>query len=143
MNKLTKTQIQEKISECLEPRKEVRFTYLFGSRVEGVSGPESDLDLAVYLDKEDISQTNPLYETRLSLEIEEAIGNILEVDILELNRASLILKYQVTSKGKLVFARNEEEARDFEALIRKKYFDFYPKRREYNEQRLKRYGVSE
>ena len=78
MNKLTETRIQEKICGCLEPRSKVQFAYLFGSQVEGVSGPVSDLDLAVYLDKGDISQPNPLYETRLSLEIEEAIGNILE-----------------------------------------------------------------
>lgn len=47
------------------------------------------------------------------------IWNISEVDIIELNRASLLLKYQVTNKRKLVFSRNEEKARDFDALIRK------------------------
>ena len=142
MKKNSQAQIEESICELLGEREEVRFAYLFGSRVEGVSRPSSDLDLAVYLDEDHLSKRDPLYETRLSLEIEKAIAEMFEVDIVVFNHSSLVLKYQVTKKGKLVHYKDEAEARDFEALIRKKYFDFYPMRKEYNEERLNRYGVS-
>ena len=142
MKKLTKENVQEKVREVLVSRAEVRFAYLFGSRVEEVSRPESDLDLAIYLDKERIQKLDPLFETRLALEIEKAIDETFEVDVLVLNRAPLTLKYQATDKGELIYYRDEAEARDYEALIRKKYFDFSPMRKEYNEERSKRYGVS-
>lgn len=142
MKSLSKKQIRENLSSYLDTRKEVQFAYIFGSSAEGVSGPESDLDLAVYLDEDSNSNLDPLFETRLSLEIEEAVDDSFEVDVLVLNRASLVLKYQATNKGELVYYRDEGEARDYEALIRKKYFDFRPMRKEYNDQRLKRYGVS-
>lgn len=142
MKKLVKENIQENVREVLDYREEVRFAYLFGSRIEGVSRPESDLDLAMYLDKDSTQKLDPLFETRLALEIEEAIDETFEVDILVLNQASLTLKYQATDKGGLIYYRTEAEARDYEALIRKKYFDFSPMRKEYNEERSKRYGVS-
>lgn len=133
---------REKIREVLVYREEVRFAYLFGSRIEGVSRPESDLDLAIYLDKERIQKMDPLFETRLALEIEKVVYEAFEMDILVLNRASLTLKYQATDKGELIYYRDEAEARDYEALVRKKYIDFSPMRKEYNEERRKRYGVS-
>ena len=142
MKKLSEVQIRNNIFECLEAREEINFAYLFGSMAEGVSGRESDLDLALYIDEDSLSNLNPLYETRLALEIEEIIDETHEVDILILNSASLAMKYQVTNKGELVYYKNEGKARDFEALVRKKYFDFYPMRKEYNEERSKRYGVS-
>lgn len=142
MKRFSKARIRDNVSKCLDTRKEIQFAYIFGSLAEGVPGPESDLDLGIYLDKSSISDPDPLYETKLSLEIEKAINENFEVDILILNRASLVLKYQVTNKGELIYYKDEAEARDYEALIRKKYFDFYPMRKEYNEQRLKRYGVS-
>lgn len=52
----------------MDYREEVRFAYLFGSRIEGVSRSESDLDLAIYLDKVNIQKLDPLFETRLALE---------------------------------------------------------------------------
>jgi predicted nucleotidyltransferase len=142
MEKLVKEKNREKIREVLVYREEVRFAYLFGSRIEGVSRPESDLDLAIYLDKERIQKMDPLFETRLALEIEKVVYEAFEMDILVLNRASLTLKYQATDKGELIYYRDEAEARDYEALVRKKYIDFSPMRKEYNEERRKRYGVS-
>lgn len=142
MKEFAKEIIQEKIREALGSREEVRFAYLFGSRIEGVSRPESDLDLAIYLDKENTQKLDPLFETRLALEIEKDIDEAFELDTLVLNQASLTLKYQVTTKGELIYYRDEAEARDYEALIRKKYIDFSPMRKEYNEERRKKYGVS-
>lgn len=134
-------QIRNIICGCLERREEIQFAYIFGSLAEGVSGPESDLDLGLFLDEASSENLHPLFETRLALEIEKRIDEAFEVDLVVLNRASLLLKYQATNKGDLVYYTDEEMARDYEALIRKKYFDFSPMRQEYNEERLKRYGV--
>ncbi len=141
MNESIKEKVKKEIREILADYQEVRFAYLFGSWPEGISGPDSDLDIAFFLDEDSIQNLDPLFETRLALEIEEAIFASLEVDVLVLNRVSLVMKYQVTNKGELFYYRDEGEARDYEALIRKKYFDFYPMRKEYNEERSKRYGV--
>lgn len=142
MNQMLNRQISEKISDVLGQRSEVRFAYLFGSRIEGVSGDESDLDLGLYLDEKVASDLESLYETQLSLEIEESLRGSLEIDPVILNHRSLPFKYQVVRKGELIYFKDEAEARDFEAFTIKKYLDFYPMRKEYNDERLKKYGVS-
>jgi predicted nucleotidyltransferase len=71
--------------------------YVFGSQVQGTSGPESDLDLSVlapgYIDP------NVLWS--LSNEIANLVNG--DVDLLDLRAASTVMQYQVLSTGKTLW----------------------------------------
>ncbi len=99
---------------------EIKFAYLFGSQSRGDATENSDIDIAVYFKKD--------YEN-----LEEALirGNIIEygkeffkkdVDVVSLNNASLLLKYQVIKDGIVIL--DDEERGEFESLSLRMYFDF-------------------
>ncbi len=93
--------------------------YLFGSQSTGKAKPKSDLDLAVLLQpgRED---DFPVLELAVSLE--KALG--LRVDLVILNRAGELLKYQVRRYGRLLYDRDPRLRKQFEIWGRKSYEDF-------------------
>ena len=100
-------------------RKDVLFSYLFGSFAYGRTTPLSDVDVAVYVDGEDFA------EKRL-----EILGNLVEilktddVDLVILNRAPLPLRMRVLQK-KVLLVDNDPFARhDFESATIRSYLDF-------------------
>ena len=113
--------IQKRISDILENRKEITFAYLHGSFLSDVF---RDIDIAIYLndankrDKKDILK----YEITLERMLEDEIG--LPVDVRVLNNAPLFFQFEVISKGKLLFSKNENLRCDFESLIIVKHHDF-------------------
>ncbi len=100
--------------------------YLFGSQSTGKAKPGSDLDLAILLlpGKED---DFPLLELAVSLE--KALG--LRVDLVILNRAGELLKYQVRRHGRLLYDRDPLLRKQFEVRGRKSFEDFLYLHRRY------------
>ncbi len=70
--------------------------YVFGSQVQGTSGPESDLDVSVLAPG--LIDPNVLWS--LSNEIASLVNSA--VDLLDLRAASTVMQYQVLSTGKTV-----------------------------------------
>jgi len=104
---------------------QIVLAYLFGSQARGEAHPDSDLDLGILL-----AESIPEREyTEQRLEI---IGDLMqllrsnEVDILILNEAPLVMRYQVISRGKLLFYRDRQAAIDFRVRALNAYFDFKP-----------------
>jgi uncharacterized protein len=67
--------------------------YAFGSRIQGIARPESDLDIAVLLE----GYAAPLLLWTLSSKLAEKIG--CEVDLLDFRAASTVMQYQILSTG--------------------------------------------
>jgi uncharacterized protein len=90
---------------------EVRRVYLFGSRSAGNEGPGSDLDIAVVL-------SGPADPVRL-WEASESIASRLDVDVdlIDLLAADTVLKYQIVSNGRRLFAVDPLEAERYEIFI--------------------------
>ena len=93
--------------------------YLFGSHSTGKAKPESDLDLAILL-QPDQEDDFPVLELAVSLE--KALGRT--VDLVILNRAGELLKYQVRRHGRLLYDRDPRLRKQFEVRGRKSFEDF-------------------
>ena len=114
----------------------VLFCYLFGSFAYQNFNSKSDVDIAVFLDKE---KNEDFFKTRLEL-----IANLSrllkrEADVVILNNAkSILFKYAILREGKLVFAKDAERMVDFEMKVLRDYYDFLPFSKEYNKAYIER-----
>ena len=84
--------------------------YAFGSRTQGVAGPQSDLDLAVLV----AGYANPLALWSLSGDLADLAG--CPVDLLDLRAASTVMQYQVITTSQRWWARDAQAAL-YEAVI--------------------------
>lgn len=88
--------------------------YLFGSYASGKVRDDSDLDLA-FLTQEKIDD----YQRFLTAQNLASRLNI-EVDLIDLSKASTVFKVQII-QGKLLYAKNKQQKQEFELLVLKKY----------------------
>jgi predicted nucleotidyltransferase len=78
---------------------------LFGSRAEGTDTADSDLDLAVLLPRP--ADPVPLWEAG------EAVARRLgvDVDLVDLRRASTVMQFQIITTGRRLFVQGDEADR--------------------------------
>jgi predicted nucleotidyltransferase len=99
-----------------DPR--VLAVYGFGSRARGEAGPRSDVDVAVLLERRlDLRE-----ELRLRAEVVDELRRD-DVDLVVLNQAPPLLRYEVVAAGRRLFARDEETADLFEERAARECFD--------------------
>jgi len=114
-----------KLAAYFASQPSVALAYVFGSQVRGKAGPLSDLDVAVLL----AGEPTPAECTDRRLDF---IGDLMrllqtnDVDVVVLNVAPLALRYAVLRSGRLVFARQQQEAIEFRVQTASRYFDFRP-----------------
>lgn len=106
-----------------DPR--VSWLSLFGSGGRGTDGTESDVDLAVWLDvpRDDIGEVLLELRDRLS----RAIGR--DLDLVDLNRAPILLRHQIQRDGRLLHERDHEARLAYESRTLQEAIDFEPIRR--------------
>ncbi|GAI87212.1 unnamed protein product [marine sediment metagenome] len=125
-----------KIDKEIFQKFNVKLAYLFGSQAKGNSAGESDYDIAV-LFRQKPKEPLALKEiTSLSCELNKFIPG--KLDVVSLNDAPLLLKYEVVAHGKPIFCENESERIEFEVLAIKEYIDEEPIRNLYNRALYKR-----
>lgn len=95
--------------------------YLHGSYARGSAGPLSDIDLAVWLEREGARERDA--ELKVSEALEDATCRD-DLDIVILNRAGPMIRERVLREGRLIFARNEADVVAFQELALKEAFDF-------------------
>jgi predicted nucleotidyltransferase len=89
----------------------VRRVYLFGSRAVGEEWPDSDLDLAVVLD-------GPADPVSLWMAGEDIASRLdVDVDLIDLLTANTVLKHQIVTTGKRLFAADPMDAERYEIFI--------------------------
>lgn len=81
---MEREQIRQTLTRYFANRPDVRMAFLFGSVERGVASTESDVDVAVYLEKEGVEGT-------LWTDIERLVG--YEVDLVVLNRAPALIAW--------------------------------------------------
>jgi uncharacterized protein len=108
-----------KIRECCHREEAINAAYLFGSVVTGRMRATSDVDVAVLVESER-ELDFPFLAFAASLERECQ----RPVDLVLLNRAGELLKFQVRRHGRLIFERDPGKRRAFEIIGRKTYEDF-------------------
>lgn len=103
-------------------RYEVAFAYLFGSANSGHFRPQSDIDIAARF-KAGHSSHDLL---RLSALLELALKKLLrrKVDLVILNLAPPLLRYEVVKNGAVLFSCDEEQRALFQIRAYRDYDDF-------------------
>lgn len=92
--------------------------YLFGSYIDGTNHEKSDLDIAVLM-KEDMGLWR---EMELAAEISNRLG-FEDIDLLNLNKASLRMQFMIVSTGQLIYEINPDLTSDFLERILIHYHD--------------------
>ncbi len=112
------SEMLDKIRDLLARTPEVEFAYLFGSHARGDVGALSDIDIAVHV-RADVSPFG--FRLRLMESFARDLG-AERFDLVTLNDASIVLKYEVIRVGKVI--KEEKEARvAFEAKVLGEYLD--------------------
>ncbi|MCL4474993.1 MAG: nucleotidyltransferase domain-containing protein [Nitrospirae bacterium] len=106
----------------------VKVAYLFGSEAKGESGPLSDIDVAVFIDKR--VDKSGRFDTRLRLSNELSAIMGKRVDLVVLNDMPVQLSFEVIKYGELLYCSDKAAKIDIETEILSKYLDrrYYDKR---------------
>jgi uncharacterized protein len=110
---------------ALEARSEVREAYLFGSQARGDQRPNSDVDVAVYVDPPALQAPGFGYEAELGAALQSALGRN-DVDIVVLNVAPPLLYYRVLKDGVRLLSRVPSETTSREGYALSRYYDYIP-----------------
>lgn len=124
------------LSECKE-QSGIIGAYLFGSQVTGEKSNKSDIDIALLLDEEN-KKSFPYLDFKVKLE--RKLNN--NVDLIILNNAGEVLKYQVRRFGKLIYETDSLVRKKWELSSRKFYQDFLYLHQIYMNKLRKHFGVS-
>ncbi|MEK7167081.1 MAG: nucleotidyltransferase domain-containing protein [Patescibacteria group bacterium] len=104
-------------------KKQIILVYLFGSEAKGTSHKESDIDIGILFDKKVNSKNYLKLEGQL-IELFSKKFPAKEINIINLNIASPLLKQTVILEGKLLYAKNEIERILFQIQTLHQYEDY-------------------
>ena len=110
---------ERRIASLCEAEPAITAAYFFGSYAKGKGKKSSDVDVALLLNEKKISGFSTLYFITI---LEKQMG--CKADVVILNKADEVLKYEVRRQGKLIYERSEEYRKQFEVKGRKFYEDF-------------------
>ena len=121
------TDLADKITPLAEQLPNLQMLILFGSRARGEHKPDSDWDLAISYDEANrqthIKEISNDYLTSLSILSELFEINRDLIDLIELDRCSPLMKYQVARDGKLIYEKNTGDFLKFRVRAWKEYAD--------------------
>jgi predicted nucleotidyltransferase len=103
------------------PQFDILLAYLFGSRAGGRIGPLSDYDFGVLFSEKLLSK-----DYHLLVHLLAKLLDTRHVDLVDLNRAPIELRYHVIGTGKLLYEATAAARVEFEAQTLSYYFDYLP-----------------
>jgi uncharacterized protein len=121
-------QLVERLRQVLEARAEIREAYLFGSRARGDSNPESDIDVAVHVDRDSTPDRHFGYAAELAAVLMTALHRD-DVEVVVLNDAPPLLYHRVLRDGIRLLARSLPETTVREGRALSRYCDYVPQLR--------------
>lgn len=126
--------VAERLRSLFAPEKAVQLGYVFGSQVEGTTGPLSDVDVGVLV-ADDALDDPTTCRARLAHEIGSALDTDA-VDLVLLNRAPIELAYRIIAQGERVYEESRAVRGEYEAYVLGRYGDYLPVLRKQREQIL-------
>lgn len=103
------------IQSFLEEKLKPSMIWLFGSAVRETLNPESDIDLAFFSD----GDFDGYQVFMVAQELASMIGK--EIDLIDLKKASTVMKAQIIGKGKLIYQQDNRQRMIFEMKAFKEY----------------------
>ena len=116
---MTRIELENKLRTILA-RKDVRFAILFGSSAMRSPDAARDVDVAV-------SSPRPMtlmQRAALEVELEQAVGK--PVDVVDVDEASTLLRFEIVRHGVVVASKDEGALRAFQARVPLEYADLRP-----------------
>jgi predicted nucleotidyltransferase len=113
--------LKSRLSATLAADGRVRLAVLFGSVASGKVHARSDIDIAFVPMRSDLSLDE---ELKLQVDLSRASGRI--VDLVRLDRASTLVRWQALRAGILLFESSPFEFTRATAAAAIEYFDFAP-----------------
>jgi len=113
------------LREALEPRPEVLEAYLFGSTARGDRQEHSDVDVAVYVDRDAAAPGSFGYTAEVGADLMRALGTN-RVDVVVLNDAPPLLYGRVLRDGQRILSRDLMATTRREGQALSRYCDFVP-----------------
>ncbi len=98
----------------------VEAVYLFGSQATGTAGPESDVDVGLFVD-DDILGQDPLLDLRVAIYVESVCHR--SVDVTVMNRANPVLQHEILRTGRRLCETDPEKRARRELIAFKEYLD--------------------
>lgn len=117
---MTIEDLASRLGSALRGQPEVRLAFLFGSSVTKGLASANDIDVAVAF----AHSVSLLEQCELGARLEEIAGR--EVDLVDLDEASTLLRWEVVRNGVVLWARDQRELADFRARVPLEYFDLHP-----------------
>ena len=116
--------------------KTIKLIYGFGSYFGGNFREDSDIDIAFFEEGASLSPED-------FWELQNHLSNLLkrDVDLIDLNKAPIVLKFQIVSEGQNIFCSSENAKAVFETYIYSAYYHFQEERREILKDVLERKSV--
>jgi len=111
--------IKKRVASICKAETAIAAAYVFGSYAQGKEKKSSDLDVALLLNETKIGNFSTLDFITV---LEKQMG--CKADVVILNKADEVLKYEVRRKGMLIFERSGKYRKQFEIRSRKSYEDF-------------------
>lgn len=122
LNREKKAKVKAQLVEDLQLRTEIIFAYLHGSFIDPVANFR-DLDLAVWLRVEALSNNGFEYALNLALTLDQKLH--LPVDVQLLNLAPVGFKFSVFKYGELLFCKDYQLLSDLIEQVAVEYMAFY------------------
>lgn len=114
------SELERVLRAALEGRADVRFAYLFGSTVQRGPDRARDVDVAV-----SFRRPASLFEVgELAASLEAQIGR--EVDVVDLDEATTLLRWEVVQNGRVVAAPDPRALAEFRAAVPLEYLELKP-----------------
>ncbi len=109
--------------------------YLFGSEAEGRARPDSDVDLAFLSER----ALDPVVVFDVAQDLATALHR--DVDLVDLSRASTVLRAQVIGRGRVLHSGDARRVGEFEMYALSDYARLNEERARVMESFLERYRV--
>ena len=121
------TELERRIAECLAKRPEVLLGYLFGSHAAGRAHRESDVDVAVLLDRAHCGTERERFDLRVELSADlVAALHCNEVDLVVLNDAPPLFARRIVYEGKLLHCVDPAAEHAFRRDVQMRAADLAP-----------------
>jgi len=111
--------IVKKIASICKNEPAIAAAYIFGSYAKGSQKKSSDLDVALLLNETKLAD---FFTLDFLTVLEKKLA--CKADVVILNKAGEVMKFEVRRKGILVFERSKKDRKKFEIKGRKFYEDF-------------------
>ena len=123
--------LMSQLTERLEGRSEVIAAYLYGSHAEGHANALSDIDIALLMRDGLAKERLWKLEDALAADVGRALRTD-NVDLIVLNLAPLRIRYEVITRGEVLYSADDGARADSESYSLRRYWDFKKYLEEYD-----------